>query len=169
MHGIWRDLLYGVRGLRKQPGFTLLAVLALALGIGAATTLFSVIQNVLLDPFPYKGADRVVTFYVHDVKDPGPYWRSFFHPAELLAYQQRAADQFRAYALDRADPRLSQMSFQFQARLKPGRTPRDVEADINVIAHALAKEYPARYPQQFTVRAESWVDSIVGQFKTTLL
>ena len=60
MHSIWQDLRYGLRGLRKQPGFTVLAVLALALGIGSVTTIFSVIDNVLLDPFPYKdaGEDR---------------------------------------------------------------------------------------------------------------
>ena len=60
MTSIWQDFRYGLRGLRNQPGFTCLAVLALALGIGAATTIFSAIQNVLLDPFPYTDADRVV-------------------------------------------------------------------------------------------------------------
>ena len=53
MHSIWQDLRYGLRGLRKQPGFAVLAILALALGIGSVTTIFSVIDNVLLDPFPY--------------------------------------------------------------------------------------------------------------------
>ena len=55
MHSIWQDLRYGWRGLCKQPAFAFLAVLALALGIGAATTIFSVIHNVLLDPFPVHG------------------------------------------------------------------------------------------------------------------
>ena len=59
MHWILQDLRYGLRGLRNQPGFTLLAVVALALGIGAATTIFSVIENVLLDPFPYTDAHRI--------------------------------------------------------------------------------------------------------------
>ena len=53
MHGIGRDLRYAVRSLLRAPAFTLLAALTLALGIGAATTIFSVIQNVLLDPYPY--------------------------------------------------------------------------------------------------------------------
>jgi len=49
---MWQDFRYGLRSIRNQPAFTTLAVLTLALGIGAATTIFSVIQNVLLDPFP---------------------------------------------------------------------------------------------------------------------
>jgi hypothetical protein len=49
MNSIAQDLRYGLRGLRNQPSFTLLAVLALALGIGSVTTIFSVIDNVLRD------------------------------------------------------------------------------------------------------------------------
>jgi putative ABC transport system permease protein len=58
MHSTWQDLRHGLRGLRKQPGFAMVAIRALALGIGAATTIFSVIQNVLLDRFPYTDAHR---------------------------------------------------------------------------------------------------------------
>src|SRR5262245_28264664 len=55
-----QDLRYGARTLMKSPNYTLIAVLTLALGIGATTTIFSAIQNILLDPFPYKDASRVV-------------------------------------------------------------------------------------------------------------
>jgi putative ABC transport system permease protein len=272
MESLARDLRYGMRGLLHQPSFALLAVLALALGIGAATTIFSVIQNVLLDPFPYTDAGRVVSFYIHDVNGRGPYGRSAFKVPEFLDYQEQnhvfegviggggedvlytqgegtmqfsggyvtpntfqflgvapllgrsitpedarsgappifvldyrawmksfngdrdvvgrvfvlngipttlvgvmpkrftklGADLWRPVALDRADPETSQKYFRLQARMKPGVTLRDVEADITVIAHRLAQVYPKEYPKSFTIHVETWLDGLVGQFRTTL-
>jgi putative ABC transport system permease protein len=89
MHWIWQDFRYGLRGLRNQPGFTLLAIFALALGIGAATTIFSVIENVLLDPFPYTDAHRIVSFDIHDVAQSRPGGRSAFKVPEFLDYQEQ--------------------------------------------------------------------------------
>jgi putative ABC transport system permease protein len=59
-----QDLRYGVRTLRKNPAFTAVAVLALALGIGANTVMFSVAYGTLLRPLPYGGADRVAVVYM---------------------------------------------------------------------------------------------------------
>lgn len=61
MTGLRQDVRYGLRTLAKSPGFTVIAILTLALGIGATTTLFSVIDSVLINPFPYKDADRLAT------------------------------------------------------------------------------------------------------------
>ena len=60
MRNLLKDLRYALRQFRKSPGFVITAVLSLTLGIGATTAIFSVIYGVLLDPYPYKDADRMV-------------------------------------------------------------------------------------------------------------
>jgi putative ABC transport system permease protein len=272
MRSLSWDLRHALRGLRKRPGFTLLAVLALALGIGATTTIFSIIQNVLLDPFPYVHSDRVVLIQIKDAKNPRPGGRTYFQTPEFLDYVAQVqvfedviagsgedvlysngegmeqwngglvsgnlfqflgvpavagrtltpedakpgapptfvmshkawmknfygdpsivgrtfvlngisttlvgimparftkldADIYRPVVLDRADPEGRERYFMLQARLKPGVTIDQAQAHIGVVARNIAKLYPKNYPEQFSVKVISWVESIVGQFRKTL-
>ena len=272
MQSLAQDLRYALRGFRKQPAFTALAVLALALGIGATTTIFSVIQNVLLDPFPYLNSDRVVSFQIRDMKNPRPGGRTAFEVPEFLDYQAQiqvfedviaggyedvlyspgerteqfgcgllsgntfaflgvpplfgrtltpddakpgappafvmshkmwlkhfngdpsivgrsfvlngvsttlvgimpprftklAADLYKPVVLDRTDPEGKGRYFLLQARLKPGVTLAQAQAHISTVAERIAKLYPRNYPEKWTVKVVSWVDSVVGEFRKTI-
>jgi predicted permease len=64
------DIRYGLRALRRNQGFTVVAVLSLALGIGATTAMFSLIYAVLLHPFPYADADRIMNPIISDKQHP---------------------------------------------------------------------------------------------------
>ena len=66
MDTIIKDIRYGVRGLLKHPGFTAIVVITLALGIGASTAIFSVVDSVLLRRLPYRTAERIVAIQEHD-------------------------------------------------------------------------------------------------------
>jgi putative ABC transport system permease protein len=63
MNSVWQDLRFGFRMMMKKPGVTIIAVLALALGIGANTAIFSVVNTVLLRPLPYKDSGRIMLLF----------------------------------------------------------------------------------------------------------
>jgi hypothetical protein len=62
-----QDYRYGFRQIRRAPAFATVAVFTLALGIGATAAIFSVVDNALLRPFPYKAADGISIFRIQDV------------------------------------------------------------------------------------------------------
>jgi len=66
MSSVLADLRYAARELRRRPGFALTAILSLALGIGATSAVFSVVYGVLINPFPYVGADRMMQLSLTD-------------------------------------------------------------------------------------------------------
>ena len=66
-----QDLRFGARNLARTPGVTAIAVLSLALGIMATTAIYSVIHGVIVDPFPYRDVDRLMSVRVRDLGSPG--------------------------------------------------------------------------------------------------
>src|SRR5215510_9229562 len=84
MHSVFKDLRYAVRSLSKRRSFTVIAVVTLALGIGANTAIFSVLDAVLFRPLPYVEADRIVR--IDETEGKGGMGVS---PPNLLDFQQQ--------------------------------------------------------------------------------
>ncbi|HLJ46483.1 MAG TPA: ABC transporter permease [Bryobacteraceae bacterium] len=82
-----RDLLYGIRSLRKTLGTTLLAIASLALGIMATTAIYSVVHAVILDPFPYKDVDHLMSIKVWDPAHRG--YRLNYNTDQFLEFAAR--------------------------------------------------------------------------------
>jgi predicted permease len=86
---VLQDFRHAVRTLAKSPGFAGVATITLALGISASTALFSVIYNVLIEPFPYADSQRLMTVQVHDTERSEPGGRAAFVGPELLDYTEQ--------------------------------------------------------------------------------
>jgi putative ABC transport system permease protein len=86
---LWRDFRYALRTLAKKPSFAVIAIVTLGLGIGASTAIFSVIENVLIEPFPYAGADRMMGLEIHDPSRGDAAGRVEYPGPEFLDYIER--------------------------------------------------------------------------------
>ena len=84
-----QDLRYALRQFRRNPGFAAAAIITLALGIGASTAIFSVIDNVLLEPFPYKDARHIVYPRIHGNTQTPDEGRQGFSSDELLEFARQ--------------------------------------------------------------------------------
>jgi predicted permease len=145
-----QDLRYGTRTLRKNPGFTAVAVLTLALGIGMNTALFSLVNAVLLRPLTYPDADRLAWLSDYDYKygfgdnwvAPGAYvlWKDQAHSFErMIAYGNQ--DLALISAGESTQERIASITDGFwgiaAARPELGRLFAEGEPDVMVLSHAL--------------------------------
>jgi putative ABC transport system permease protein len=89
LDNLMRDFRYALRNLGKDRRFSLVAILTLALGIGSTTVIFSVVDCVLLHPFPYKDVDRLATFHIRFPSGSSGDDRYYLAAPEFLAFQQQ--------------------------------------------------------------------------------
>src|SRR5258708_32302562 len=90
LENFFLDLRYALRNARKSRGFTFIAALALALGIGTSSIVFSVVYNVFFDALPYKAFQRSVVLEMRNLQNVGG-WKSrnYFFPEEVRAFRQQ--------------------------------------------------------------------------------
>ncbi len=100
MTGLIQDIRYGMRQLRKNPGFAAVCIFTLALGIGASTLIFSIVYNGVLHPFPYRGAERLVSIMVEAV-DSQQGGHGMYHLDEVAAFRNgnHSYEDILAYGL----------------------------------------------------------------------
>jgi putative ABC transport system permease protein len=103
MGTLWLDVRYALRNLGKTLGFTTVAILTLALGIGASTAIFSVLENILMEPFPYPDAQRYMSIQIHDTEQKDPGGRAGFTGPEYLDYVEQTHVFDRVIASDNVD------------------------------------------------------------------
>jgi len=103
METLGQDVRYALRNLRKTPGFAVIAVLTLALGIGASTAIFSVIDNILMEPFPYPDAQHYFSVQIHDTERSEPGGRAGYTGPEFLEYVEQNHVFDRVIANDQTD------------------------------------------------------------------
>jgi len=114
LEDLGRDVLYGARTLRRTPAFTSVAVLTLALGIGAVTIIYSVVRNVVLDPFPYSHSERLVNVSLRDPS--GRTLGGLFAAEEFLDYEEQTS-VFEDVVGTRLEPGVYATSHMGAARL----------------------------------------------------
>jgi putative ABC transport system permease protein len=103
MQTLGQDVRYAVRNLRKSPGFAIVAIITLALGIGSSTAIFSVLENILMEPFPYIDAQRFMSVQIHDTERSEPGGRGGYSGPEFLDLVEQNHSFDRVIANDSLD------------------------------------------------------------------
>jgi putative ABC transport system permease protein len=161
MGTLGQDISYALRNLRKAPGFAAVAVITLALGIGASTAIFSVIDNILMEPFPYPDAQRFMSVQIHDAERTEPGGRGGFSGPEYLDYVEQNHVFDRVIANDRTDVlyRAGEGTERFDGNFVTPGTFEFLGMPALVGRVMQPADYEPGAPPVFVLRYKTWVKS----------
>jgi len=167
MGTLGQDIRFALRNLRKSPSFTIIAAVTLALGIGASTAIFSVIENVLMEPFPYTDAARLVSVQIHDTERNEPGGRAGFSGPEFLDYVAQNHVLDRVIANDGLDIlyRSGDGTERFDGNLITPGTFEFFGMPAYLGRVAQPADYEPGAPPVFVMRYKTWVTRFSGEAK----
>jgi putative ABC transport system permease protein len=153
-----RDTRYALRQFRRNPSFAVVAIVTLALGIGASTAIFSVIDNVLLEPFPYKDPSQIVFPRIHGSTQTPDEGRQGYSSDELLAFE-RENHSFESVIGTADDPVLYKRGTGVEWLYGADMTPGSFEffgmpALYGRVLHPA--DYKPEAPPVFVLRYKTW-------------
>lgn len=159
MGTVTQDVRFALRNLRKSPSFTIIAAVTLALGIGASTAIFSVIENVLMEPFPYTDASRIVSVQIHDTEQNDPGGRAAFSGPEFLEYVAQNHSFDRVIANDGLDVlyRSGEGTERFDGSLITPGTFEFLGMPAYLGRVAQPADYEPGAPPVFVMRYKTWM------------
>lgn len=154
-----QDIRFAFRNLRKSPSFAIIAAVTLALGIGASTAIFSVIENVLMEPFPYTDPNRLVSVQIHDTEQNQPGGRAGFSGPEFLDYVAQNHVFDRVIANDGMDIlyRSGEGTERFDGNLITPGTFEFLGMPAYLGRVAQPADYEPGAPPVFVMRYKTWV------------
>jgi putative ABC transport system permease protein len=156
-----QDIRYALRNLRKAPGFAAVAIITLALGIGASTAIFSVIDNILMEPFPYPDAQRFMSVQIHDTDRSEPGGRGGYIGAEFLDLVEQNHVFDGVIANDNTDVlyRAGEGTQRFDGNYVTPGTFEFLGMTALVGRVAQPADYEPGAPPVFVLRYKTWVKS----------
>src|SRR5215467_7811308 len=159
MGTLGKDIRYALRNLGKSPGFAVVAMLTLALGIGASTAIFSVLDNVLMEPFPYPDTSRFMTLQIHDTEQSQPGGRGGFNGPEYLEYagQNHVFDRVIASANTDVLYRSGEGSLRFHGSYVTPGTFEFLGMPALLGRVMQPADYEPGAPPVFVLRYKTWV------------
>jgi putative ABC transport system permease protein len=159
LESLGSDLRFGARTLWKSRSFTAMAIITLALGVGASTAIFSVIDNVLLEPFPYRDAQRLMCVEIHDTDQGEQGGRASYSAAEFLdfATQNHSFESVIANQQEDVLYTSGEGTERFQGALISPETFEFLDVNPLLGRAAQAADYEPGAPPTFVLRHKTWV------------